>query len=177
MSFNTQKHSRLKLSKLVLEIYFFVTKNFEDECCNAVRLSRSNLSILSKNIFSRTSLRILLSNTFAPLEEFSNLSIFISFFSLLFLLFFYFFFLLLLFSFYPPPFTRIDHRLMQHSDPCFSQRSTFLRPTPARYLEAVQGRASLFEVHEEVQRLEEFKEAHEFFLPNGTALSLPLLHA
>lgn len=103
MSFNTQKHSRLKLSKLVLEIYFFVTKNFEDECCNAVRLSRSNLSILSKNIFSRTSLRILLSNTFAPLEEFSNLSIFISFFSLLFLLFFYFFFFIIIF-FLPPSF-------------------------------------------------------------------------
>lgn len=41
----------------------------------------------------------------------------------------------------------------------------------------MQRGAPLLEVRQEVQRLEEFKEAHEFFLPNGTALSLPLLRA
>lgn len=60
---------------------------------------------------------------------------------------------------------------------CFSQRSVFLRSAATRYLEALQGRTSLFEVCKEVQRLEEFAETHEFFLPNGTTLSLPLLHA
>ncbi|XP_076173386.1 uncharacterized protein LOC143149701 [Ptiloglossa arizonensis] len=60
---------------------------------------------------------------------------------------------------------------------CFSQRSTLLRPTATRHLETLQGRASLFEVHQEVQRLEELAEAHEFFLSNGAPLSLPVLHA
>lgn len=60
---------------------------------------------------------------------------------------------------------------------CFSQRSVFLRSAATRYLEALQGRTSLFEVCKEVQRLEEFAETYEFFLPNGTTLSLPLLHA
>lgn len=60
---------------------------------------------------------------------------------------------------------------------CFSQRSVFLRSAATRYLETLQGRTSLFEVCKEVQRLEEFAETHEFFLPNGTTLSLPLLHA
>lgn len=41
----------------------------------------------------------------------------------------------------------------------------------------MQRGAPLLEVRQEVQRLEEFKEAHELFLPNGTALSLPLLRA
>lgn len=135
-----------------------------------------------RKIFSRTSLKILLSNTFAPLEEFIQfIDIhFVLFFPYFFLFYFFlFFFSFFYFSFSSSlfPFTRIDHRLMQHSDPCFSQRSTFLRPTATRYLEAVQRGAPLFEVYKEVQRLEEFKEAHEFFLPNGTALSLPLLHA
>lgn len=60
---------------------------------------------------------------------------------------------------------------------CFSSTSVFLRSTATQSLETLQGYSCLCEVREEVQRLEKFADAHEFLLPNGTALYLPLLPA